>query len=50
MEDIKDKVRAIFKAHNKAAEDKIDEVNKAKLPKLLAEKVAKIGLLAVPTT
>ena len=50
MEDIKDKVRAIFKAHSKAAEDKVDKVNKAKLPELSAEEIVRMGLPTVPTT
>ena len=50
MEDIKDKVGAIFKACGKATKDKVDKVDKAKLPELSAEEVAKMGLPAVPTT
>ena len=50
MEDIEDKVGAIFEAYGKAAKDKVDEVDKAKLPKLLAEEVTRMSLPAVPTT
>jgi hypothetical protein len=49
MEDIKDKVGAIFKAYSETAEDKVDEVNKTELPELSAEEVIKIDLLTVPT-
>ena len=50
MEDIKDKVRTIFKAHSKSAKDKADKVNKAKLLELSAKEVVRIGLLTIPTT
>jgi len=49
VEDIKDEVGAIFKAHGKAAKDKVDKVDKTKLLELLAEEVIRIGLPAVPT-
>ena len=49
MEDIKDKVRAIFKACGEAIKDKIDKIDKAKLLELLAEEVIRIGLPIVPT-
>ena len=49
MEDIKDEVGAIFEACGKAAEDKVDKVDKTKLPELLAKEVIRIGLLTVPT-
>ena len=49
MEDIKDKVGAIFKAYSKAAKDKVDKVDKAKLLELLAKEVIRIGLPTVPT-
>jgi len=49
VEDIKDKVGAIFKAHGKTAKDKADEVDEAKLLELLAKEVVRIGLPAVPT-
>jgi len=50
MEDFEeDKFGAIFKAHGKIVENKADEVNKTKLLKLLAEKVAKMGLFIVLT-
>ena len=53
MEDIKDKIKAIFKAHGKTSKDKADKINKVdetKLPKLSTEEVARIGLSAIPTT
>ena len=50
VEDIKDEVRAIFKARGKATKDKVDEVDKAKLLELLAKEVARMGLPTVPTT
>ena len=50
MEDIKDKAEAIFKACSKAAKDKVDKVDKAKLLELLAKEVLRIGFPAVPTT
>ena len=49
MEDIKDKLKAIFKAHGKTTEDKADKVDKTELLKLLAKEVVKMGLPAVPT-
>jgi hypothetical protein len=49
VEDIKDEVGAIFKARSKAAKDKVDKVDKAKLPELLAKEVTRIGLPTVPT-
>ena len=49
VEDIKDKLGAIFKAYSKAAKDKADKVDKTKLLELLAEAIIRIGLLAVPT-
>ena len=48
MENIKDKVKAIFKARGKTAKKKINKVDKAELPELSAEKVVKIGLLTIP--
>jgi hypothetical protein len=50
VEDIEDEVGAIFEARGEAAEDKASEVDKAKLPELSAEEVARMGLPAVPTT
>jgi hypothetical protein len=47
VEDIKDEVGAIFKACGKTAEDKVDEVDEAKLLELLAKEVVIIGLPAV---
>jgi len=49
VEDIKDKVGAIFKAYSKTAKDKVDKVDKTKLLKLLAKEVIKIGLPAIPS-
>ena len=49
IKNIKDKLRAVFKAHSKTAKDKADKVDKTKLLKLSAEEVIKIGLPAVPT-
>ena len=49
MEDIKDKVGAIFKAYSKTAKDKADKIDKAKLLELLAKEVVKIGLFTIPT-
>ena len=46
---MKDKVRAIFKAYSKTAEDKVDKVNKIKLLELSAEEIIKIGFFTVPT-
>jgi len=50
VENIKDKVGTIFKACSKAAKDKVDKVDKAKLPELLAEEVIRMGLPTIPTT
>ena len=50
MEDIKDKVGAIFKARGKTAEDKADKVDETELLELLAEEVARMDLPTVPTT
>ena len=49
MEDIEDKVGAIFKARGETAEDKADEVDETELPELLAEEVARMDLPTVPT-
>jgi hypothetical protein len=49
VEDIKDKVGAIFKARGKTAEDKIDKVDKTELLELLAKEVIRIDLPTVPT-
>ena len=49
MEDIKDKLKAIFKAYSKAAKNKVDKVDKTKLLELLAKEVIKIGLFTIPT-
>ena len=48
MEDIKDKLGAVFKAYSKTAKDKADKVDKTELPKLLAEEVIRMGLSAIP--
>ena len=47
-----DELEAIFKARGKTADDKVnkvDEVDKTKLPELLAEEVSKMGFPAVAT-
>jgi hypothetical protein len=50
IEDIKeDELGAVVKAHSETAKDKADEVDKTKLLELLAEKVIRMGLPAVPT-
>jgi hypothetical protein len=49
VEDIKDKVGAIFKACGKTAKDKADKVDKTKLLELLAEEVIRLDLSTVPT-
>ena len=49
IEDIKDKLGAVFKAYSETAEDKVDEVEKTELPELLAEEVIRMGLPAVPS-
>jgi hypothetical protein len=49
MEDIEDEVKAVFKACSKTTKDKVDKVDKTKLPELLAKEVARIGLPTVPT-
>jgi hypothetical protein len=49
VEDIKDKVGAIFKALSKTAKDKADKVDKTKLLKLLAKEVIRMDLPTVPT-
>jgi len=49
VEDIKDEVKAVFKAHGKTAKDKVDKVDETKLLELLAKEVIRIGLPTVPT-
>jgi len=49
VEDIKDKVKAVFKACGKTAKDKVDKVDKTKLPELLAKEVIRMGLFTIPT-
>ena len=50
IEDIKeDELGAVVKAHSETAKNKADEVDKTKLLELLAEKVIRMGLPAVPT-
>jgi len=46
---IEDELEAVFKARGETAKDKVDKVDKTKLLELLAEKVIRIGLPAVPT-
>ena len=48
IEDIKDKLGAVFKAYSETAKDKVDKVDKTKLLKLLAKEVIRIGLPTVP--
>jgi hypothetical protein len=50
MEDIKDELGAVFKAHGKTAKDKVDEVDETKLPELLAKEIIRMGLPTVPTS
>ena len=38
---IEDELEAVFKARGETAKDKVDEVDKTKLPELLAEEVIK---------
>jgi len=50
IKDIKeDELGAVFKARGETAKDKVDKVDKTKLPELLAKEVIRIGLSAVPT-
>ena len=49
MEDIKDKLGAVFKARGKAAEDKADKVDKTKLLELSAKVIIKMGLPPIST-
>ena len=49
IKDIKDKLRAVFKACNKTAKNKNNKIYKIKLLKLLIKFFIKIGLFAVPT-
>ena len=49
IEDIKDKLGAVFKAYSETTKDKVDKVDKTKLPELLAEEVIKMGLSTIPT-
>ena len=43
-----DKLRAVFKPHGKTTKNKVDKVNKTKLPKLSVKEVIKVGLFIVP--
>ena len=49
IKDIKDELKAVFKACGETAKDKANKVDKAELPKLLTEEVIKISLPAVFT-
>ena len=49
MEDIKDKLGAVFKAHSKTTEDEADKVDKTELLELLTKEITRIGLPAVST-
>ena len=44
-----DKLGAIFKACSETIKDKVDKVDKTKLPELLVKEVIRMGLPAVPT-
>jgi len=48
IKNIKDKLGAVFKAHDKITKDKANKVDKTKLLKLLAKEVIKIGLPFLP--
>ena len=47
---IKDKLRAVFKAYSEITKNKINKVDKTKLLELLSEKIIKIGFFAIPTS
>jgi len=49
VEDIEDKLGAVFKARGEAAEDEADKVDKTKLLELSAKAIIRMGLLAVST-
>ena len=49
MEDIEDKLGAIFEARGKAIKNKADKVDETELLELLAKEVIRIGLPTVPT-
>ena len=49
MEDIEDKLGAIFEARGKAIKNKADKVDETELLELLAKEIIKIGLFAVFT-
>ena len=49
VKDIKDEVKAVFKAYSEIAEDKIDKVDKIELLELLVKEVTRIGLSTVST-
>ena len=50
IKDIKDKLKAVFKARGETAEDEADEVDKTEPLELSAKEVTKMGLSAVPTS
>ena len=49
VENIEDKVKAIFKARSKTTENKADKADKTKLLKLSAKEVVRIDLFTIPT-
>ena len=50
IEDIKNKIKAVFKARGETTKEKVNKVDKTELPELSAKKIAKMGLFTVPTT
>ena len=49
IEDIEDKLGAVFEARGETTEDKADKVDETKLPELLAKEVIRMGLPTIPT-
>ena len=49
IENIKDKLEAIFKTYSKIIKNKVDKVDKTKLLEILAKEIIRMGLPAVPT-
>ena len=47
IKDIKDELKAVFKARGKAAKDKADKVDKTELLELSAKAIIRMGLPAV---
>ena len=48
IDNIKDKLGAVFKARGKTTKDRADKVDKTKLLELLAKEVIRIGLPTIP--